>query len=57
MEYRDYKFCNWTTNHLRWKHDIWMIMDKLTKLSHFLAIKKMAIKKMDTADQLVQIYI
>ena len=34
------------------KNDIWMIMDRLTKLSHFLAIKKT-----DTVDQLVQIYI
>lgn len=34
------------------RNAIWMIMDRLTKLSHFLVIKKM-----DSAERLAQIYI
>ena len=34
------------------RNAIWMIVDRLTKLSHFLVIKKM-----DSADRLAQIYI
>ena len=52
VEKDHYRFCDWTASYL-WKHDtVWVIVDRLIKLAHFLPIQAS-----DSLDKLASLYI